>query len=253
MNTSNIIKAFNKSKIYNYDIVYIYSDLRYFLLKNKKDPIKFVEDIIQYFLENNITLIIPTFSYSKKIFDINKSTSKLGFLSNYILSRKDSLRSVHPIFSYASIGKKKSILKNIGKSAFGSDCLYSRLIFKNACCLHLGRSLKKGNTLVHHIEQNYKASYRFDKNFKIDLYKNTKKVLLKTNYKAYVKKMNLNKDLTEFTFDKVLKKLYKEKFIHHYGDDKNFNNIDIYSFDKIYLYLHLYYLENKNIFIKKNA
>jgi len=74
MNTSNIIKAFNKSKIYNYDIVYIYSDLRYFLLKNKKDPIKFVEDIIQYFLENNITLIIPTFSYSKKIFDINKST-----------------------------------------------------------------------------------------------------------------------------------------------------------------------------------
>ena len=124
MNTSDVIKAFNKSKIYKYDFVYIYSDLRYFLLNNKDNPIKFIEKIVKYFLDNQVTIIIPTFSYSKKSFDIKKSKSNLGVLSNYILSMKDSLRSEHPIFSYSAIGKKKSILKNIGKSAFGEDCLF---------------------------------------------------------------------------------------------------------------------------------
>ena len=36
-------------------------------------------------------------------------------------------RSEHPLFSFVSIGKNKKIVKNIGKSAFGNDCIHSRL------------------------------------------------------------------------------------------------------------------------------
>ena len=76
---------------------------------------------------------------------------------------KGTVRSEHPIFSYAAYGPNKNIVKNIGKSAFGHDSVHQRLLFKNCCFfLHIGRSLLD-NTMVHHVEQNLKANYRLIK------------------------------------------------------------------------------------------
>ena len=84
MNFSKIIKIFNQNKIKDYDFLYIYSDFRYFLLKHKNEPLRFIENFIEYFLSNNVTIIVPSFSYSKIKFEIDKTPSSLGFFSNYI-------------------------------------------------------------------------------------------------------------------------------------------------------------------------
>ena len=248
MNFSKIIKIFNQNKIKDYDFLYIYSDFRYFLLKHKNEPLRFIENFIEYFLSNNVTIIVPSFSYSKIKFEIDKTPSSLGFFSNYILQKKQSIRSEHPIFSYAAMGKKRNIIKSVGYSAFGKDSLHARLLYNNACFLNIGRPLIKGNTLVHHVEQNYNAKYRYDKKFKSIVYNKNKKIS-SGKYSAYVRHLNY-KSANKFTFKKVLKKLKKEKFIKNYGEEELYNNINIYPYDVFYFKLHQYYYNDKNIFIR---
>ena len=243
-NFNYLKNIFKNSSIHNYNYVYIYNDLRFFLAQNINDT-DFIDKLLNIFLEKKQTIIIPSFSYSKKKYELQNTKSEVGFLSNYILKKKNSLRSEHPLFSYVALGPKKNIVKKIDKSAFGSDSLHSRLLFKNACFLHIGRNLKYGNTLVHHIEQNLNANYRFDKIFKTKVYKNNK--YIGTNFKAFVRK-NYKKKYS-FTFNKILKKNELKKMINYLNHEKEFKSIFYYSYDKFYFFLHELYLKENNIFI----
>lgn len=247
MKISSLIKVLEKNNIALFDYVYIYSDLRYFLLNNKDAPLDFVNNFINYFLKNNITIIVPTFTYSKVFFEIDKTPSKLGFFSNFILKHKNSLRSHHPIFSYSALGKNKKIVKDIGLSAFGKDSIHARLLFNNACFLNIGRPLIKGNTLAHHVEKNYNANYRYEKIFKTKVYNKNK--LLNNNfyYSAFVRK--LNGKANQFSYKKVLKKILSEKIIKSYGNEEHFSNIDIYQYDLFYFKLHEYFCKDETVFL----
>ena len=243
-NFSYFKKILKNSSISNYKYVYLYSDLRFFFFLNVNDK-NFIDKLINYFLKNNQTIILPSFTYSKDIYDVKTTKSKVGFLSNYILMKTRFERSEHPLFSYISIGQNKKIVKNIGKSAFGKDSIHARLLFKNACFLHIGREMKFGNTLIHHVEQNFNASYRFDKKFLTKVYK--KKKYLGTDFKAYVRK-ETNKHY--FTFKKILQKKLLLNMVHNLNNEKKFKSIFYYSYDSFYFFLHEEFLKNKNIFIK---
>ena len=243
-------KILIKSKIFDYRYVYIYSDLRYFLLFHKKNPLKFINIFLDFFIKRNITLIIPTFSYTKKgSFCLKKTPSKLGFLANYILKIKERSRSAHPLFSYASLGPNKKIVNKIGKSAFGKNSIHSRL-YKNDCCfLYFGRPMILGNTMIHHMEHIFKANYRYNKIFPTKVY-NLNNYIGK-NYSAYVRKNINNRDFS-VNFKKVYKKIKNNSFIFNYGDPKNFSNITVHSYDIFYEKLKQLYNQNKNIFKNKS-
>jgi aminoglycoside 3-N-acetyltransferase len=250
MNIKSLEKVLIKSKIFDYKYVYIYSDLRYFLLFHKKNPLKFINNFLDFFIKRNITLIIPTFSYTKNgNFYLEKTPSKLGFLSNYILKIRESSRSTHPLFSYASLGKNKKIVDNIGKSAFGKNSIHSRL-YKNSCCyLYMGRPMILGNTMVHHMEHIFKAPYRYDKIFSTKVYSLNN--YIGKNYSAYVRKDMNNHDFF-VNFKKVYKKIKNNSFIYNYGDTKNFSSITIHPYDTFYEKLKQLYIEDKNIFVNKS-
>jgi aminoglycoside N3'-acetyltransferase len=251
MNIKRLEKILIKSKIFDYKYVYIYSDLRYFLLFNKKNPLKFIKSFLDFFIKRNITLIVPTFSYTKEgNFYLEKTPSKLGFLPNYILKiEKGVSRSVHPLFSYASLGKNKQIVDKIGKSAFGKNSIHSKL-YKNDCCyLYIGRPMILGNTMVHHIEHIFKAPYRFNKIFSAKVYGQNN--YIGKNYSAYVRKDLKNPDFF-VNFKKVYKKIKNDSYIFNYGDAKKFSNITIHPYDIFYEKLKQLYIEDNNIFINKS-
>ena len=239
-------KLYDTSSLKDFKYVYIYSDFRFILGQNLDEINDFLKKFILLFLKNNQTLIVPTFSYSKDKFEITKTKSKVGFFSNYLLSLKESVRSEHPIFSYTALGINKKIVENIGKSAFGDNSMHQRLLFENCCFLHLGRDLSDGNTMVHHVEQNLNASYRFDKVFKSKVYLKNK--YLGKNYSAYVRKNNKKK--TFFSFKKIIKKIKKEKFINYLNNNKGLKSFFYYSYDEMYFFLHRQYLEDRNIFLQ---
>ena len=158
-NLSGVKKIFFNSKIFKYDYIYIYADLRFYLIKHGNN---FAVDLLKLFLKKKKTIIVPTFSYTTSgEFFKDKTKSALGYFSNFILNSKKSLRSDHPLFSFTAIGPKKSILKNLGKSAFGNKGLHKKLYRKRACYLHIGRPLKQGNTMVHFFEKTKEDLFTF--------------------------------------------------------------------------------------------
>jgi aminoglycoside 3-N-acetyltransferase len=235
----------NNFKIENYKYIYIYSDLRYFFTIFKKNPVKFIDGLLNYLLSLNLTIVVPTFSYTTKgIFNISQTETKLGYLNKYILKNKQSRRSEHPIFSFSAIGPNKNIVLGVPKEAFGANSIHDRLYNNNACFLNLGRSLNEGNTLIHQIEKINNCSYRFEKIFKTKVYNKNK--YIGNNYSAFLRK-NIN---TKMNFNKIFKKIKREKFFYTYGDDKKFNNINLYSYDDFYDFLNKNFKKNKKIFLK---
>ena len=160
-------KIIKKKDLYKAKYLYIYSDFSKFFEHNKKDPKRSVKILLDFFIKNGITCVVPSFSYTTVgNFYVNKTKSKVGFLANFIMKNFKYERSEHPLFSFVAIGKNKKIVKKIGKSAFGTDSVHSRLLNNNSYFLNFCRPLSNGNTLVHFIEQLKSAEYRFDKKFK---------------------------------------------------------------------------------------
>ena len=245
---AHIKKLLNFENFKKYKFVYIYSDFRFFLGVNKNNEEKFMKYFVNIFLKNGQTIIVPTFSYSKSKFDIKTDRSSLGFFSNYLLKLKGVFRSEHPLFSYAAYGPNKQIVKKIGKSAFGRDSIFERLLFNNCCFLHFGRKLEEGNTMVHHVEQNLSANYRFEKTFKTKVYNNKK--YIGCNYSAYVRKKYNKSSL--FSFKKSLKLIKKKNFIINLNNEDNLKSIIYYSYDEMYFFLHNIFILNNKIFLKPN-
>lgn len=225
--------------------IYIYSDFRFFFQYEKKNQLQKVDSLIKYLTSKGSTCIVPSFSYTKKgFFNVKKTPSKIGFLSNYLLKKKNIERSNHPIFSFIAIGKNKKFLKKLGKSAFGNNSLHKNLKNNKCFYLHIDRPLYKGNTLIHHIEQKNKANYRFEKTFKTKVYKNNK--FVGTNFKAFVRKDMKNK-FTEGTFKKVYRTIGKKNYI--YKKKINQFEICIYPYDIFYDDLNYLFKKNNKIFI----
>ena len=240
-----INNIFLKSDLFKFKYVYIYSDFRYFFKKEKFSKKK-IRNFLNLFLKRGITCIIPSFSYTTSgVFNIKKTKSKIGFLANYILENEKFERSSHPIFSFVAIGKNKDLMKKLGKSAFGKNCLHSKLINKNCCFLNFNRPLRNGNTLIHHIEQKNKANYRFEKTFDTKVYKNNS--FINSKFKAFVRK-NLNDKFTEGTFNKVYNKIKNKKFF--FKENVGKLEILVYPYDIFYNELDYLYKEDPNIFIK---
>ena len=239
-------KNLSRDKLKRIKYIYIYSDFRLFFEQNKKNPEKSVKLILDFFIKKGITCIVPSFTYttSGKFF-VDKTKSKVGFLSNFIMKRFLFARSEHPIFSFVAIGKNKKIVKKIGKSAVGNNSVHKRLLNQNSYFFHLCRPLSNGNTLVHHIEQIKSANYRFDKKFKTKVFHKNK--YIGCNYSAYLRR-NPKNSKTLFTFNKVMKTLKKKKYIKSFKADNL--KIEFYKYDLIYKDLSELFQKNNKIFIR---
>ena len=119
--TDEIYKKYKNIGVFEADVIYIYADLRGFLIFLNQFPNKnkFLESFVKPLLDKNLTIIIPTFSYTTSgIFNTKSTTTNLGALNKWVLNNPKSERSEHPLFSYSAIGPKaKELVKDIGKSA----------------------------------------------------------------------------------------------------------------------------------------
>ena len=52
------------------------------------------------------------------------------------------------------------------------------------------------------------------------------------------------------SFEKLYKKIKKEKFFLCYGNDKKFNNINLYSYDSFYYWIDKNLKKDKKFFLK---
>jgi aminoglycoside 3-N-acetyltransferase len=159
--------------IQNGDMLLIHSSIsRVAKILFPTEPRKICEEFIVYLREkvgSNGTLIFPTFNFgfcSGKPFSLKTTKSQTGALTIYAMSLPDAIRTNHPIYSFAVIGKHAKEFAEIdNRSAYGEDSIFGELRRYNGKIMIIDLSYNQSMTFFHHVEEMEKVDYRYQKEF----------------------------------------------------------------------------------------
>lgn len=166
----------------------------------------------------------------------------MGFQKKIIQNRSSNFFSIY-------YWKKKRIFSKLGKHAFGKKSVWEKLLENKSSLLHVGRPFNLGNTIIHFVENNVKAEYRFHKIFPTRVFKG--KRYIGSNYSAFLQKRKFRGKKIDTDTKKISKMIEKKNFYKKIGSDKNFTNITHLDFCKTYNFMREAYNKNKKIFIKE--
>jgi len=139
------------------------------------------------------TLLLPLFNfdYTKGVpFDIRKTPSHMGALTEAGRLHPRAVRTGHPIYSFAVIGFSDEKFKNINNySGYGSDSPFAILREMNGKIGVLDLPDQKSMTFFHHVEEMHEVDYRYHKKFLGD-YTDNKGLIERRTYGLFVRKLN---------------------------------------------------------------
>jgi aminoglycoside 3-N-acetyltransferase len=172
ISSSDILAALQKVNVKAGDVIFVHSDVSAFGKLAKIDRDLFFQNLVDVFKESvgeGGTIIMPTFTYSfcgGKVFNVQKSASTVGALTEYFRKQSGVTRTNHPVFSVAVWGKNKRKFLKIGKDSYGKKSIFDLLRQSGGKLVFFGVSMKSSCTFLHHIEQSGDIPYRFLKTFK---------------------------------------------------------------------------------------
>ena len=168
-----LVSKWNSAGISQGDTVLIHSNIRRTLVSYRKKGIKLsAEDILDTFIEAvgvNGTLLFPLFNFNfpkDKFFDFNTTPSQMGALTEAARLHHASVRTGHPIYSFAVIGKKSHLFDNVdNRSGYGADSPFSLLRDLDGKIGSLDLEDQNSMTFYHHVEEMEQVDYRYFKDF----------------------------------------------------------------------------------------
>lgn len=163
----------NDSGIEKGDTVLVHSSLSKFLRKKRTEgrevtPIIILNSFIESVGEKG-TLLFPTYNFDftkGKSFDIRNTKSETGALTEAARNHPMSVRTGHPLFSFAVIGFHKNKFTDLYNfSAFGKDSPFGKLLELDGKIAALDVAGEFCMTFYHHVEEMENAPNRFHKIF----------------------------------------------------------------------------------------
>jgi len=183
MNISDIKRSLNKVGIKKEKSIFLIYELfrlgKIDGVKKNSHYFKTYLDCIIQCLGKNETLTMNTYSFDTLRFNknfnlLNKKTSA-GKLSDTLLKKKGIIRSLHPVFSVASIGRhKKFICSKNSQHNYGKNSPYDRLLKLDSTILSFGLNIVD-NPFLHCAEYASGVPYFYNKIFNKNVYKGKKK------------------------------------------------------------------------------
>lgn len=214
MNIKELISKYKMVGLKKSQVVYITSDFGKVISNldlNKNKVLSNHFKAIKSIVGKNGTIVVPTATLNlcgtNKVFSPKDTQSyEMGAFSEYVRKRKESKRSLHPLWSVSAYGKHaKYITFNIPQHAFGYNSAFHRLIKKNAFCLSIGTDPRKSISMVHHVELVCGVPYRFTITFKQKI-KIGKRIIKKEFYHFGLKNKNTPRDQNKKIFKNFKKK-----------------------------------------------
>ena len=168
----SVINALNQIGVEAGDTVLVHSDSTLAMRLSKSaswlEANWFMQECFEETLGAQGTLIVPAFNYDfckGKPYIHEKTPSQVGLFSEQIRKDSRALRSFHPIYSFAAIGKQaEELLGSVGKSSFGKNSVFELLYKMDAKMVFFNVSMAFC-TFVHYIEQQLNVEYRYLKYF----------------------------------------------------------------------------------------
>lgn len=173
MLTSLLSKEWQKSGLFKGDTVLIHTSLRRTLSRYSDMGYAITpHDVLDSFLDalgSSGTLLLPLFNFEfpKGVtFDIRNTPSQMGALTEAGRKHPDAVRTGHPIYSFAVIGKMAHLFKDVDNfSGYGKDSPFKMLRDLDAKIAVLDLMDQNSMTFYHHIEEMNEVPYRYHKEF----------------------------------------------------------------------------------------
>ena len=167
LNFHKLIRNFKELGVTKGDVLLIHSS--YKSLGGVEGGPQTVIDALKWILSEEGTLVVPTFNYdfcNGETYDIKKTPSKMGIISELVRNDSKSRRSFDPVFSFAILGKYRDYLANLKyQHSFGPNSIFAKLRELNAKIMIIGLTYNESMTFFHHIEETQGCDYRFFKEF----------------------------------------------------------------------------------------
>lgn len=172
--SKHLMEYWSHSGIESGDMVLIHSSIKRTLKHFKTNGLSITPlDIFHSFSEmvgSNGTLLFPLFNFQefteKAFFDFSNTPSQMGALTELVRNLPKSVRTGHPIYSFAVIGAKSYLFKDLdNKSAYGLDSPFSILDEHDGKIAILDLDDQHSMTFYHYVEEIKKVKYRYMKEF----------------------------------------------------------------------------------------
>lgn len=155
------------------DTILVHSNIKRTLIESRRAGLSISPaEILDSFLDaigHNGTLLLPLFNFdftSGVDFDIRNSPSQMGALTEAGRLHKDAVRTGHPIYSFAVIGDKSNIFKDVNnESGYSDDSPFGIIKRLNGKIASLDLEDQNSMTFYHHIEEVKNVDYRYFKTF----------------------------------------------------------------------------------------
>ncbi len=179
------------------DVFLLHSDIRRLLTEFKKKKIKLdTSIIINSFLDligENGTMLMPLFNFTdfiqNKFFSLQNSKSMMGILTERFRTDYKILRTKHPVYSFAVIGKDANKFKKDNFSAYGKESPFQVLKDLNGKIAILDLSEQNSMTFYHHIEELNNVEWRYHKIFE-GIYEDFENKKSKQKYSIFVRDLD---------------------------------------------------------------
>ena len=191
------------------------------------------ETVIDAFLElvgHNGTILFPTFNFQSwtenHYFDINETSSEMGIIGELARKRKDAVRTIHPIYSFAVLGKgKKKFLGCDDVEAFDDNSVFGLFHKVDGMIVSIGLDFNNTFSFHHHVEFKTGCNYRRIKNF-TGIYVDYRGVSSLKTYSMFVRSLNsqtyIVPGMNELLQKGVIKEVQVGKAKVHYASAINF-------------------------------
>lgn len=179
------------------DLLLVHSNIKRTLIEARRAGFSIGPgDILNSFLSvlgSKGTLLLPLFNFdftSGVEFDIRTTPSQMGALTEAGRLHRDTIRTGHPIYSFAVIGYKSKEFENLdNESGYSEDSPFGVLKRLNGKIASLDLEDQNSMTFYHHVEEIKKVDYRFFKKF-TGKYTNAHGVTSEKSYKLFVRDIN---------------------------------------------------------------
>jgi aminoglycoside 3-N-acetyltransferase len=164
---SELVQNWQSCGIEPGDIVLVHSSLKRTLQTYQTTPHAVMRSLLDAVGPDG-TMLFPLFNFdfTKGVpFDIRTTPSQMGALTEAARLHPEAIRSGHPIYSFAAIGKEAQAFNVDNFSGYGLDSPFGILRRLDGKIAVLDLSDLNSMTFYHHIEEMHAVPYRFHKKF----------------------------------------------------------------------------------------
>ncbi len=155
------------------DLVLLHSDITGVVREFRTRKVRLRSaDILESFLRclgANGTLLLPLFNFGfaeGQPFDMRSTTSRMGALTEAGRAHSGAVRTGHPIYSFAAIGKLAEEFRGVtNDSGYDKDSPFGILHRHGGKIAVLDLPSDQSMTFIHYVEQCEQVPYRFHKRF----------------------------------------------------------------------------------------